>query len=724
MRSFRQLALVAALLLQSLPALADDVITNVMSPVVSYQFQNSLSEPGTAIISPIVSFQYFDWPGDDVLQLNTSPRVSYFYNVGAAGPSVALQGRVTAAAGTPLAGAVVSASVVQTVQGTTQTAMDGSYSLPSLPPGVYALKASFANHATSVRALTLSPATVHQDFQLTPLPPAPTTTHVNREPTVTYTTGPLGSMLKIFDGTTFVPINVGNAPQPNRMTIVMTHGWASDPDVWSANMAAEMWAENVTASAANIVCWDWHEAARGPLPVAHGHTVSQGVALGTNLLWRLGPTYSQPIHFIGHSLGALVNAAAANYLHGDRTGTGRQECSATRWLPSNTHLTLLDAAEAAAVSDASWNSAMPIQWKWVDNYFSQWGLYQPDAINADLYKPATLTAVDAHSYAWYWYDLTITNPANCTLGFQRSYEARRANLSVFDFPPSSTILPPGVLYYQTIHAVDPLELQVAPFQTLNRTLETAGGLGVRSVVGLEQGYVQYSNGLETYVLDPVVDGEEIVGGWLYNGYEYVANVTEQGKQAVVHLFDSAMFRFGLRTPPPSPIPTPGEPPMMWLPIAFPANATAMAFDFTVEGDPVDDVLVCGIGTNNLFSLEAKYIPTNRVSASPLINVSAWAGTTNELFFGFLGGTSTNATLVIENIRFYSLAQPTLEISVSGNATVLSWPLSAGGYEVETTPTLTTPTWEAVTNAAAIAADRYVLTNSLSEQSRFFRLRPR
>ena len=82
--------------------------------------------------------------------------------------------------------------------------------------------------------------------------------------------------------------------------------------------------------------------------------------------------------------------------------------------------------------------------------------------------------------------------------------------------------------------------------------------------------------------------------------------------------------------------------MAWIPVQIPTNAMVMAFDFIVEGDPVDDVLVCGIGETNLFSLEAKYIPTNTISASRLIDVSTWAGTTNELFFGFMGKTSTEA----------------------------------------------------------------------------------
>jgi hypothetical protein len=164
--------------------------------------------------------------------------------------------------------------------------------------------------------------------------------------------------------------------------------------------------------------------------------------------------------------------------------------------------------------------------------------------------------------------------------------------------------------------------------------------------------------------------------------------------------------------------------MAWLPLVFPANADAMAFDFSVDGDPVDDVLLCGIGTSNLFTLEAKYIPTNIISSSRLIDVSAWSGTTNELFFGFLGCTSTNATLSVENIRFYSVAPPKLRISLNSNVALLSWPATAGGYALESSASLKSPTWEAATNAPVIAADRYVLTNSWTDQTRFFRLRQR
>lgn len=48
----------------------------------------------------------------------------------------------------------------------------------------------------------------------------------------------------------------------------------------------------------------------------------------------------------------------------------------------------------------------------------------------------------------------------------------------------------------------------------------------------------------------------------------------------------------------------------------------------------------------------------------------------------------------------------------------------GGYVVETTPSLTSPFWNTATNAPAIPAGRYVLTNSWRDEARFFRLRQR
>jgi hypothetical protein len=62
-------------------ALAQDTITNAMSPVVSYQYNDSLADMGTnsPVVSAIVSYQYFDWPDAAELQFQNSVSVSFFY---------------------------------------------------------------------------------------------------------------------------------------------------------------------------------------------------------------------------------------------------------------------------------------------------------------------------------------------------------------------------------------------------------------------------------------------------------------------------------------------------------------------------------------------------------------------------------------------------------------------------------------------------------------------
>lgn len=769
MRSFRHLALVAALLMQSLPTLADDVITNLVSPVVSFQFPQNFGSEALAnggILSPIVSYQYFEWPGDNVLGLWASSRVSYFYS-GNDGPQITLQGRVTGTGGLPLSGAAISVGFGNlTLTGTTSD-VNGDYTVP-LGAGVYAVTVSASGYAKSSRVLTLSVGTAPQNFHLTTLPGTPTEQSVTRSPTVAHTSGAMGSSLKVFNGTQFVPITAGNTPPPDRMTIVLTHGWILDVfgaqladgiDGWPTTMAAQLRANGIPPADANIVGWDWGAAATGTFPPEQ-NTPAQGVALGQALQSVLGTAYANNIHFAGHSLGALVDAAAANYLHGDRTA--QQPVSPTPWSPARTHMTLFDHAEISRIASAQvlfdgltlnldslidvlkyaaktlqgWKPSMPMQSAWADNYISLVGFYLPNTLNVALQKAEGYAGIQfwqAHSYPMTWYDLSIASPTTTPLGFKRSFEYAQLPGANLPFPPSVADLPIGDAYHQTPGSSDQLALEPLPPQNVFQLIVPLFGNGADTIVQGVVGPIQIVGEVSSEIRDAAAQA----GEWVTQGFNHVGNAALEGGQSLVNLYNSGVLRLRLLTTSPAPqnlialgagpVAAQGDgdfasPPMAWLPIQFPAIAKAMAFDFIVEGNPVEDVLVCGIGTNNLFSLEAKYIPTNAMSASRLIDVTAWAGTTNELFFGFFGGTSSNATLVIENIRFYSVAEPKLEIAVNGNATLLSWPLTAGGYVVETTPTLTAPAWEAMTNTPSVLADRYVLTNSWRDEVRFFRLR--
>jgi pimeloyl-ACP methyl ester carboxylesterase len=774
MRSFRQLVLVAALLLQSLAAFADDVITNVMSPVVSFQYPDNFSSQALTnggVLSPIVSYQYFEWPGDNVLGLWASPRVSYFYS-GNDGTQVILQGRVTGAGGVPLSGAAVSVAFGNLPLTGTTSDVNGNYALP-LGAGVYALSASASGYAKSSRVLTFYAGTAPQNFQLAALPATPDQTPVDRQPAA-FSFPPIGSLgehLKVFNGTAFVDIVPANTPSPAKMTIVLTHGWIPQAlgyevpnagvEGWPTTSATAMVAQGVTPDVANIVAWDWRYASQGTLPPEE-NIPGESVLLGQSLRTVLGSGYLQPVHFVGHSLGALVNAGAANYLNGHKTA--QQAVSPTPWVSAPMHFTLFDHGEVSRIASLQvlfdgltldlgsptevlkyasktlqgWKPSLPVQYEWADNYISQVGFYLPNTMNVALQKAPGYAGIrfwEAHSYPMSWYNLSIaspTYPAN-PLGFKRSYEYSQLPGVSLPFPPSIAELSPGDAYHQTPGDADQLALEPLPPQNLFQLIVPLFGNGADVVVQGVTGTIQIVGDVAAEVRDAAAQA----GEWVTQGFNYVGNTALQGGQSLVNLFNSGVLRLRLRTTSPGsqnlmalrggPVAAQGEgdfgsPPMAWLPIQFPANATAMAFDFIVEGEPVEDVLVCGIGTNNLFSLEAKYIPTNAMSASRLIDVSAWAGTTNELFFGFLGGSSTNATLVIENIRFFSLAEPRLEIAESGHGTLLSWPLTAGGYVVETTPTLITQTWETVTNAPVISTDRYVLTNFWSDQARFFRLR--
>ena len=69
------------------------------------------------------------------------------------------------------------------------------------------------------------------------------------------------------------------------------------------------------------------------------------------------------------------------------------------------------------------------------------------------------------------------------------------------------------------------------------------------------------------------------------------------------------------------------------------------------------------------------------------------------------------------------ASPALQILLAGSNVVLSWPITASNYVLETTATLdSAPSWAAVTNGVVVVGNYYLLTNHLGPALAFFRLR--
>ncbi len=646
MKPLKTATILAALLLQSLPAFADDVITNLMSPIVSYQYPDDFGSQALTnggILSPVVSYQYFEWPGDDVLNLSRSPDVSYYYQFLDAPQLLIIQ----------------------------------TFRLPTT--------------AESTPALVVPPA--------------------------------LQSKLKQYEFGKFTTTPIFPF-DTNRMTVVFTHGWNSTADAWATNMARLILLNS--SPAPNILAWDWASAAEAApciswqflLASAVKETPRQGDALGMQLLTLVRSNYSQRIHFIGHSLGTLVNAYAADYIH-------TNGLSAT-----NTHVTLFDEAEIASklsclkvalpVMLNVWNPLkqpskayhpLPSHCAWADNYITAFGFLKANAVNIILtnnFPPANgdgllqfQSAIEAyHAYPMQWYEETIQTDA--AVGYRWSFErggflGAPTNKSVYVQSGTEWNL-------RTTTWTNGDDLLEGRFAKLRS--------GFWTTINQWAGNVMTANGQVT--------GEMLATGPVNTPF------ADALWSAVVRLSTGIMG--GGSSPPRGPHPLDGGSvtnvsAYAWIPLVVPSAASLMSFNFKVEGDWAGDAFAAAVNGTNVLLIPQSEIETNRIVSSGPIDISSLGGTTNELFVGIVGGTSSNAQLTVENIVFYTVAPPELRTDISGLNVKVSWPLAAQDFILESTTNLSaTSYWATVSDVPFIEDFQLSITNPIAGASRFYRLR--
>jgi pimeloyl-ACP methyl ester carboxylesterase len=662
MRVLKPIGIVAALLLQLLPTFADDVITNIMSPIASYQYPNNFSSEvltNGGIMSPIASYQYYEWPGNDILNLQSSPMVSYYYQF---------------------------------------------------------LDAPVLNIISTTRTPTTDETT---PAYLISLPPPP--------------------HLMAYHGGIFTT-NLASV-NPNQMSIVLTHGWIplypltglsifnpNGVEDWPTTMAAQLRSENSTA---NIVAWNWENAAKSSVTdpeQAGSQSPYEGTLLGQALLNVLGANYSKPIHFVGHSFGTLVNAYAANYLQGANFAS--EPVSPTPWPAANMQMTLFDEAEVGAnvnftlnsqdldaLADANANllttspyyHPLPKQFAWADNYVSAVGLLQSGAANVILTNEFPASAPDPfswfgelgvfHGYPMPWYEETIQDDGASLMGFRWSFEKNGG----FSGAPSV-----GSVYVQSGSEWN-LTATNWNYGTnfLNQRFQEYRGGVVNSINNQVPGLVT-ANGS---VNGQIVGALPAFDAFILSFFTSSAN-NSPAPQFKAH---------PLGQPADSGSST-NVPAYAWMPLVVPTNAISMSFDYIIQGDWQSDSLAAAFNGTNVLLIAGNVIQTNIIFSSGAIDVSTFAGQTNEFFIGIVGGTSTNAQLTVENLAFAIASPPSLQAQTSGGNLILSWPMTSQNFNLQTTTNLANPnSWMTLTNVPAIVNLQNTITNPIVGSQGFYRL---
>jgi pimeloyl-ACP methyl ester carboxylesterase len=560
-------------------------------------------------------------------------------------------------------------------------------------------------------------------------PTPPTVVQTNRTPSSTELGSQTSGSFKVFTNGNFVS---GVALDPSKKTVVLTHGWNDNPTTWPWLMAETLQLE-LGASTLNIVAWDWRTNAQSVLPwTAAAKTPEEGQSLGASLLAALGANYSQPIHFIGHSFGTLVNAGAANYL----------QANGYSW--TNMQMTLFDEAEVGSGSASNilqtaastitailandsgplpfWYHPLPTNCAWADNYITAFGMLHPQAANVILtndFPIATIMPqaaydeiVTFHGYPMTWYDDSITTPFGSSLGFRRSFEENGLT------PPPAT----NTFFIQAFSSSD-LDLATTSFSSASQLLNTRlkNMLNpiyyslVQAAPGPLQAAGQINAGIQdTLTQDPYAFTTGLPEAWGIN-VNLATSSSSSGSSPTPQIKAQPL---GL-TPNDASSST-NVPAFVWIPLAVPSNAVSMSFDFIFQGDGASDSFAVALNGTNVFSLETSLIQTSVMMNSGQIDVSQYAGTNVELFLGIVGGTSTNANLTVSGIRFYSIVAPSLQAQTAGNNFVLTWPLSASDYVLETSTNCTS--WTTNADVPVIVDLQNTVTNPISSGARFYRLK--
>jgi hypothetical protein len=424
------------------------------------------------------------------------------------------------------------------------------------------------------------------------------------------------SQLKIFDGNSFVDISEENPVDRLEGTEILTHGWQSSPNgtindpEWPKLMASAILAQHPT-NPVNILAWDWEQDSDASLPNLSASTTPQeGKGLGDTLIKFLGSDYALPIHFIGHSLGTLVNAAAIDRFQSqDHSGAPIQD-------------TILDDGAAAALIGLKLpESAIPTTpVSWIDNYVSAAGALTPQAANVVLTNSVGDDFPAFHSYAHEWYQQTIEAVGDCAMGF--CYDITQPG---FDAHPSI-----GTYFLQDLL----IPLLITP------TTQTQADNALLAARVVED--------VPTVLLIPAYVASKAIPAVI----QFAGHVTADLQTVLQQDPYSNLTSFVLT---PSFTLEKHSPSYAWIRLNIPKYAASLSFSFVFDDLSPADFLSVGVNDQLQFQMESEF--GNTINSGS-IDVSQWAGQSITLFLGLNNSDDiAGGSITVSNLNFEIAALP-------------------------------------------------------------------
>jgi pimeloyl-ACP methyl ester carboxylesterase len=467
---------------------------------------------------------------------------------------------------------------------------------------------------------------------------------------------------------------------PNLPTVVLTLGFdeTDNSKSWPALMAA---AFPNAGGKFNIVAWNWaNDADSGNLPYSASRAANQGSALASALLSTLGSTYDSSIHFVGHSLGTLVNSQAINTFYATDSNVQIQDTLFDE--ASIAYQTASPSQPLASTVNPIPNPGTTVR---VDNYISSFGNIYSNATNIILTNDPTNTLatndasywINFHDYPISWYQSTFPGSmgASAIIGYSGAIEGGGFNAA----DPTYQL---GTYYKQDPSSefnVSQIGVGTAAQYLLQRNTEEINALQNQSNLGYSiapfiashyfgvsiwqlTGAIQYQNSvLATTELLSQFGSPGTVGMQLTLGKQLsISNSVLQTLPA------GAASGQATLSPADATSPT-NYSSYAFVPLAIPSGVQFLALDFSFNNLSPDDLLSIGVDDTPLFQLEDQFASNGVTESTGLLDVSQWSGQDVQLFLGLVAADTNNlgGTIVIDDMSFASIPEPTtLSIALS------------------------------------------------------------